>query len=307
MEGETLGEVIRSLRKRMHLTQEELAEGICSPISISRIENGTQMPSSQVLDALLARLGTSTYQICNIYYKSEKQIAFEKQADEVAVLIRDGQLERAKKCMASLEKHVGENALNQQYYMLLLASLQIGDSEKTDEVIDLLKQSLEITKPQFSYHDFRRKLLTAREANILSLLLIAYYKKQDILEAIQLGEELSESLQQNVSKIKDYSIIRVNVALNLAQCLSIENRYREALRYCSDAEELSYKLSEHALLPEILCIKAKLLYHLGEREECERIMRGIIPYMELIHKKDMAEAFRNYATNTLGITLELNK
>ncbi len=71
-----MGDIIRSLRKRAHLTQEGLAEGICSPVSVSRIENGTQMPSSAVLEALLDRLGTSTYQICNIYYQNDKQFSF---------------------------------------------------------------------------------------------------------------------------------------------------------------------------------------------------------------------------------------
>lgn len=56
MSNNTMGEIIRSLRKRAHITQEELAEGICSPISVSRIENGTQMPSNHVLEVLLSRL-----------------------------------------------------------------------------------------------------------------------------------------------------------------------------------------------------------------------------------------------------------
>ena len=74
----TLGQRIQELRKGLGLSQEELADGICSPVSISRIENGAQMPSGTVLEALLARLGTSTYQLCDIYYRSEKQQAFER-------------------------------------------------------------------------------------------------------------------------------------------------------------------------------------------------------------------------------------
>ncbi len=50
MRSNSLGEIIRSLRKQAGLSQEELADGICSPVSISRIENGTQMPSGNVLD-----------------------------------------------------------------------------------------------------------------------------------------------------------------------------------------------------------------------------------------------------------------
>lgn len=56
MEKNTLGEIIHHLRKKAGLTQEALADGICSPVSISRIENGKQMPSGKVLEQLLARL-----------------------------------------------------------------------------------------------------------------------------------------------------------------------------------------------------------------------------------------------------------
>ena len=80
----SLGEVIRNLRKECNMTQEDLADGICSTVSLSRIENGMQMPSSQTLDKLLDKLGTSTYQICNIYYKNEKQKMFEERAAEAA-------------------------------------------------------------------------------------------------------------------------------------------------------------------------------------------------------------------------------
>ena len=50
-----LGDVIRELRDRLHMTQEELAAGICSVSSIAKIEKGSQMPSGRVAEALLRR------------------------------------------------------------------------------------------------------------------------------------------------------------------------------------------------------------------------------------------------------------
>ena len=54
-----LGDVIRELRDRLHMTQEELAAGICSVSSIAKIEKGSQMPSGHVAEALLRRLKDS--------------------------------------------------------------------------------------------------------------------------------------------------------------------------------------------------------------------------------------------------------
>lgn len=78
MKKNTLGDTIRELRKRANITQEELADGICSPVSISRIENGTQMPSGTILDGILQKLGSSTYQLCDVYFKTDLQLRFEE-------------------------------------------------------------------------------------------------------------------------------------------------------------------------------------------------------------------------------------
>lgn len=147
MSNNTMGEIIRSLRKRAHMTQEELAEGICSPISVSRIENGTQMPSGTVLEALLSRLGTSTYQICNIYYQTDKQLAFGQEADRVAELLRSGQLSEAKDRLAALEKSAKSDSVNMQYYLLLSATIMLYEETDMEKVLSILYKAIEITKP----------------------------------------------------------------------------------------------------------------------------------------------------------------
>ena len=52
-----LGEYMKQRRLELGLTQEELCEGICEPITISRMENGRQTPSRNRINALLQRLG----------------------------------------------------------------------------------------------------------------------------------------------------------------------------------------------------------------------------------------------------------
>ena len=49
MEKNTLGETIYHLRKKSGLTQEALADGICSPVFYLKDRNGKQMPSGKVL------------------------------------------------------------------------------------------------------------------------------------------------------------------------------------------------------------------------------------------------------------------
>lgn len=303
MDRETLGDIIRNLRKRKHMTQEQLSEGICSPVSVSRIENGTQMPSSQILDALLSKLGTSTYQICNIYYKTDKQVVFEKSADEVARLIKYGRIEEADAKLKILKSQIEDNSINRQYYLLLQGSLLIYQNRINEDLISTLKTALELTKPKFCYEDFRNVLLTVREANILSLIMISYFRSEQTLKAIALGEDLLTSMSKTDNPLKDYTMLRINVGINLTQCLEKEHRYKEALDKCVQIENFSFKSSEHSLLPEILFIKAKQLYHLGDIDNCTKIISSIIPYMDIINKKDFSKVVRKFALSELKLSL----
>ncbi len=303
MGSNTMGEMIRSLRKRAHMTQEELAEGICSPISVSRIENGTQMPSNTVLEALLSRLGTSTYQICNIYYQTDKQLAFAQEADQAAELLRAGRLAEAKDKLAALEKSADSDSVNRQYFLLLSAAIMLYEETDMGKVLSILYKAIEMTKPSLDYLDFRNELLSVREANILNVIAAALFRSDEAVRAIHLAEELYCSLKKHVSAVAGYHLLRINVAFNLTQYMEKEHRYREALTYCKEAEALSINSQEQMLLPEILFVKAKLLHLQGNDGESRIILKAIIPYMELVEKQEFAELARNYAEKELNLSV----
>lgn len=48
-----LGEYIKQRRLDLGLTQEQLCDGICEPMTLSRLENGKQTPSRNRINALL--------------------------------------------------------------------------------------------------------------------------------------------------------------------------------------------------------------------------------------------------------------
>ena len=53
-----VGDFLRETRLRKGYTQEEVSYGICTPASLSRIENGMQKPGRLILEKLFERLGT---------------------------------------------------------------------------------------------------------------------------------------------------------------------------------------------------------------------------------------------------------
>lgn len=303
MQNNSLGEILRSLRKQAGLSQEKLADGICSSVSISRIENGLQKPSGTVLEGLLNKLGVGTYQICNIYYKNEQQRAFEEKAELVTKLISEGNMSEAKEQLAQLADSAKESNTNEQFYLLLDASIQLYEQTAPADILETLKRALALTKPEIDYFDLRNTLLSIREANILNVIVVALIKLDKTIEAIHLGEELMTALKKHESGLKEYQIIKINLAFNLAQCMEIEKRYKEALMYSELAEDFSINSTEQMLLPEIEFIKAKVYHLLGNDEECSRIVRAVVPYMDLIKKTSFAELVKDYAFKELQLTI----
>ena len=57
MQNFFLGDYIKQKRLDLGLTQEQLCDGICEPITLSRLENGKQTPSRNRINALLQRMG----------------------------------------------------------------------------------------------------------------------------------------------------------------------------------------------------------------------------------------------------------
>lgn len=303
MEHLSLGEIIRALRKRAGISQEELADGICSTVSVSRIENGIQMPSETVLHQLLERLGTTTYRLCDIYYKNEKQLAFERNAKIVIQLLAVGKIEAAKEKMAILEKTSHQDMLCQQYSLLLQAAIELYDDSRPEDILTKLLDAFALTKPQFDFTDFHLCLLSIQEANILNVMVGVYYKMNHTLEAIHLGEELFKALENHNSELSEYLVLKINLALNLASLMEKDQRYQDQMMYAEMAEKLSRDGTEQFLLPEIEYMKAKAWHALGDTQECLKILKAIIPYMELIGKDSFASLAREYAQTELGTAL----
>ena len=79
----SLGAVIKEIRKNRKLTQKMLSEDICSQSVLSRIENNEELPNVLVMQQLCDRLGVTVDQIMR--YKSGDvhvvTYSFEKMAE----------------------------------------------------------------------------------------------------------------------------------------------------------------------------------------------------------------------------------
>ncbi len=84
------GKLVREIRNRKNISQEELCDGICSVSNLSRIENGLQIPNTITAELIVQRLGHG-----NIYFlgfSTVEELDFLQTQREVLIDIEHGLL-----------------------------------------------------------------------------------------------------------------------------------------------------------------------------------------------------------------------
>lgn len=200
-DNNSLGRTIRLLRKEKHLTQEQLTEGICSPVTISRIENGRQMPTKSVLDDLLSRLGTNIYQICDVYYTTERDNEFAEIIECADAALRRGNVDEARGLLDTVDEPSRERPPYRQLYLMMSARMLITPhGEHLDEALCLLEQSISLTRPSLCLNDFRHAFLSLNEAECIGLMIPTLCYLERYPDASRLGEELVRSMDNQSNK-----------------------------------------------------------------------------------------------------------
>ena len=156
--------MIRELRKRKGLSQEQLCEGLCEPPTMSKIEKGHQYPNKKLLDALLVRLQEHTELQVPISPSDFERAQIER---EIISCIANQNCnvyelsERYKSCASTMNNH------EQQFY--LFAQAMYHTDEKNWELAkEKLEKAILLTLTKYEAgNDITSIMLTSIEFTIL--------------------------------------------------------------------------------------------------------------------------------------------
>lgn len=308
MTANSLGGIIRTLRKERGLTQEQLAEGICSPVSVSRIENGRQTPSKAVLDALMDRLGMSSYQLFDVNAGSKEQREFDRRIQNAWLAFDGLDARRGRALLEELQTSIddGSSATERQRLLEVDGASMLRDGcTPTDAMhaLTLLEQGLRLTKPGIDPSDLRDELLSPTEAQILSHMVAAlYYAGRDI-EAVRLSEEILLSLKRQQAQGHRFLTAWLNVMVNLAIIEEKREHFDESTLYLQQARRRSLDEEELIMMPIILAGLARAKFREGDVAAATHMMRTVADYLDLCDKDDYAQDIRSWAQEHMDVEL----
>ena len=202
--------------------------------------------------------------------------------------------------LEGLSENDASHALERQSVLLIQAAAQLKQNKDPEDSYVKLREALELTKPHIYLSDFRHELLSPIEAEIIGLMVVALQQKEARIEAIRVGEELARNLSNQQSSSNDFTIVRINLEVNISSCLDLEGRFEEAAQHAYLARDLSIESHEQILLPVIFYLIGRSEFRSGNTDKALSIMQTIIPYMELIGQHDNAEMVRAFVEENLS-------
>lgn len=276
-----IGNFIKDTRNRKGYTQEQLCLGICTPASLSRIENGAQMPGKNTLDGLLQRLGIEDRMFAVFESKEEMQIC--EMLDELTRNIAHREYGKLEEHTRKLQELIGEGqGLQQQYLVFAKAILAEKQGASDEAVMELLMQAIGMTLPEFDgVTPLEMNLLTFNEITIINNIAVMHAKKERFEQALTLGFWLKYYIADKVIDGSEKRTKYPMILYNLSNWLGKTGKHKEALQ---EAEEGVSFCIEHGCLhalPVLIFNKGCALAELGQKDEAKRFFRQAAVFFDV--------------------------
>lgn len=267
-----MGEAIREMRTRLGYTQEELAYGICTAGTLSKIENGKAVISKRVFEALCSKMPG----IHHVWISCDTKAEMERSKLCKQILF-DLALRNMAGAKAAMEKYrrlkEKDNPFCMQFDLYTRAIYQGILKEDEGNILPKLKKALMITMPDYKERFWVKKkavLLTYDEIYILSNMGIAYAKKEDTEIAHSIFFFLKGYVKRQKLDVFESMKIYPMILGNLAWVLERQGQSHEAVKQCEEGIDICCLTGRYTVLPYLLCIKSRCLTALGDLQTARK-------------------------------------
>lgn len=279
----SLSEYIKQERIKQGITQEQLCEGICEPITISRLENGKQIPSYTRIRTFLQRLSL----VDNQYFAllSQNELAIKTLHDEIlanAILFGRSAPEGRSRLrtigmqkLEMLEKLAKpDDGIIRQYILAMKGIL--GKPEEPyspEERLRLLWDALRITVPNFNIEEINLGLYSQDEITLIIQIANIYARIKQPNNSIDIYRQLFEYAEKHYHKSLQYAGKYALIAHNYTKTLFDVGRYDDAIDIAEQGRKICVKYAHYQFLPGLLDFLGGCYFYKGELEKCKEYYR----------------------------------
>lgn len=296
------GAAIREARLKAGLSQEKLSDGICSVLSLSRIENGTAGVSPSTFQALMAHAGAP----CETFpvFASRKDFDCFYTLKKVRFYLDCWELNEAYNELDKIEQmNFAENKYYYQEWLLLHCKLQFRSGCGVhSQIYNTLIDALHISRPQIDFSDFRELLLSLNEIELLTAIAqeVLYLNQLDI--CLEICTQISTYLENSQLSFLEKDRLLAENAIVYTKYLIATKDYTSALKITNLHKNKMIKNADDALLHELTFLIALAHYYLNDLDNAMLCFK-ITFFSAHSIGSCYATTCRNYLISNLHFTL----
>lgn len=297
-----IGALIYENRTRLKITQEELCDGICTPTTLSKIENGVQLPRRKTFEALVQRLGISEQ--CCFFPVSDNEMKRSNLEFRITRELSTGNfdildlLEQYKECGEKM------GTMEEQFYFQSMAMITLGRGGIYQEARHLLMKSIYLTIPHFSIPmPERYKLLTFDEIRIMNSIAIVEYQIGNTEKAITLMFYLKDYMNRNNIDLEEKAKLYPMILYNLSNWMGKEERDELAYTLCDEGIDFCIQNGKLSVFPFLIFNKGYSLARMNRLKEAVPYIRQACTIFEALKDQKRADMCKQEAERSFSIRL----
>ena len=303
MQNFFLGDYIKQKRLDLGLTQEQLCDGICEPMTLSRLENGKQTPGRNRINALLQRMGLPDDRYFALLSKNELEMeALQKEI--VACNVTERVAEGFEKLAQFEALAAPDDQIAQQF--ILSSKVLLGRLDgryMPREQIDMLMQAIRLTVPRFDLENIESFLYTKDEITIINQIGLAYSDDGQNKKAAEIYYQLLRYVRKHFKETITLIGALPLVLYNYARVLDLCGRYEEGAELAQECRKACIQYGHYQELPRCLEIEAECRHFMGDEETSKELYYQSYYLCKVVEYQVGLEIVKKEAKEYLNLTL----
>lgn len=293
MKYEHFGDLLQELRLKYKLSREKLAQDICTPKQIYRIEKGYSEPSIYLLHQLSLKFNLDLNEYYKMYFTKNSIIGLEG-TKAINMAIESGDLPSLQSLIntyETLEDFKNGQNLQYIYYGKALCSSLIDKDYNTS--LDYCNKGIQVDNPKFSIQDISNNIFSNIGISLLNCTSLNYFSLDQYNVGIHILKELLTVLETHyinppypLFEISQFSKKIYQAALcNISDILFEKGEVQASLNYVEKGIQFSIKEYNTRFLPDLFLMKLKILYIERKYEEAREYYDHTVYLYKITDKK----------------------
>lgn len=178
-----VGNVILHFRKNKNISQTQVCEGICTEMTLSRVEIGDREFDSLISEALLGRIGKTANRF--EFVLDEEDYYLYTHREKIKQCVEKKNPKQAEVYLKEYENHSKkDNILNQQFIFYYRAMIQKLKGGQELEIIELFHKAINLTRPDYKKKRKKQMLFNQIEVAIIYQLFLYENYEEDMLYSL---------------------------------------------------------------------------------------------------------------------------